>query len=155
MKKLFNFWISLNFFIRFCIIAALAIIMLLFTTYHTISALFSDWFAKEEDFYALTEIAYDISTSKNVTYPLSDDLISYSVHFNANNTIEIVLRQDVEILHVTLYDSYHIKSIQKDSYTTIAFILLLVLLILFGIGVSALIHFIAFIIKKCYKIINK
>lgn len=148
-----EFWKGLETSIRFAIISILC--GLIAFGIIAINEDWSLWVAKEADYNALEEFAYDIIENKNISLPISENLKNYDVSFNNDGTIDIDLYgNDVEYLKITLSEDYQIQSFQRHSRTLWFVTMLIFLLVIIGIIISTILHLIYFIFKKIYMFIS-
>lgn len=158
MAKLLEMWRKLGIFAKLAIFA-IPLCVILFTW----DCVITDWseiIPDEEGYVALEELAYEIIETKNITLPLSENLESYTVDFNADGTINIKLYGKSEILRIKLSENYEIKSFTRGNESiviTIIAVIILVLITYFFVAwiIFAILYAIVLGIKKIYLFFKK
>lgn len=126
MKKIFNAWNQLGDSTKLWIIA-IPIALILFTAV-CIDTDWDEFSTTENDYVALETVAHEIIETQNLVQQLGGNLKNYTISFENDGTIEIVLYGNAESLQLRLTDNFEVKSMYRGISTVIPITLLFALM---------------------------
>ena len=149
MKKLLNALKQLGPFGKLCLVA-IPIALILFSLV-CCNTNWDEFCTTEQDYIALETVAHEIIDTKDVVQPIEGTLKHYTVEFESDGTIEIVLYGIAESVHLTLTDDYEVKSLYRGISTDfITVIVVLLICVLTGLVGAMIIYDAAGGIKRIY-----
>ena len=149
MKKMLNVWQQMGIFGRLVIIA-IPIALILFSSI-CMDTNWDEFITTEQDYVALEEVAYEIIETQNVMQSLEGNLERYTVKFENDGTIEIVLYGTAESLHFTVTEDFEVKSFYRGISDVVPTVIIVALIcVLMGLVGAIIIYDAADGIRRIY-----
>lgn len=156
MKKRFknsaNFWKSLSSGFKFAIVSILVAVFLF--GHMAINMSTEEWTifsVQEEDFDALTEVAYNIIETKDITRPKSDKIVSYNATVYSDGEITISMHTSgVESLEMKLTENFEIIKFEKKNSVFETIMGYILVFLFFGILITGIIKVVSITVKWIY-----